>query len=469
MLTEYDLIIIGGGSAGIGACLAAATAAPAASILLIERDRLLGGTSTTGGVHNWEPGIVSGFWHAIIADRLSGCRSGCVGKTVQLVSTEQPMAFSDCCGDPYSSTLRRAGLTDLDWRRFQFDPEAMSEAMTALIQDRPNITVLTRTCFTKAVTKGRQITGIQAIKDQQTLQLSSKLYIDASADISLARASGCAYTIGQEAQSAHDEPSAPDAANDRVNAVSLTFRVTAKTQPGIDEIPEPYRKADLAGWLQVNLPHNRPVSFVTQYPDGDYCFNMLPTMEGAEYLSLDPDEAYEQCKARVYHYFQWLQKEKDMAGYRIKSISPRVGVRETWRLLARQILNERDLRAPFGTQAHFDEVIAFADHSIDIHGQSKPQSGLSKALEHPYGIPYRCLLPREIDNLLVACRGAGFSHLAASSCRLSRTMMSLGEAAGLAGAQCITRQLSPSEVDVKTIQEQLAIQQQIERIRQVYD
>lgn len=183
---------------------------------------------------------------------------------------------------------------------------------------------------------------------------------------------------------------------------------------------------------------------------------------------MNPDEAYERCKARVYHYYQWLQQEKNMAGYRIKSISPRVGVRETYRLLARQILNERDLRAPFGSQDQFNEVIAFADHSIDVHGQSKPQSGLSKALEHPYGIPYRCLLPREIDNLLVACRGAGFSHLAASSCRLSRTMMSLGEAAGLASAQCITQHITPAEVDVSTIQEQLAIHQQIERIKKVF-
>ena len=59
----------------------------------------------------------------------------------------------------------------------------------------------------------------------------------------------------------------------------------------------------------------------------------------------------------------------------------------------------------------------------------------------PYGIPFRCLLPAEIDNLAIACRGASFSSVAASSCRLSRTMMQLGQAAGTAAALAKQQQL----------------------------
>ena len=48
----------------------------------------------------------------------------------------------------------------------------------------------------------------------------------------------------------------------------------------------------------------------------------------------------------------------------------------------------------------------------------------------PWGVPLRCLQPNEVENLLVACRGASFSSLAASACRLQRTMKEMGEAAG---------------------------------------
>lgn len=72
-------------------------------------------------------------------------------------------------------------------------------------------------------------------------------------------------------------------------------------------------------------------------------------------------------------------------------------------------------------------------------------------LEEPYGIPFRCLIPKGFDNLLVAGRVAGFSSIAASSCRLSRTMIQLGEAAGAATALAIKKNVSYSNLDVTPI------------------
>jgi hypothetical protein len=56
--------------------------------------------------------------------------------------------------------------------------------------------------------------------------------------------------------------------------------------------------------------------------------------------------------------------------------------------------------------------------------------GVVEAEHGPVGVPLRCLQPVELDNLLVACRGAGSSSLAASAARLQRTVMELGEATG---------------------------------------
>ena len=79
-------------------------------------------------------------------------------------------------------------------------------------------------------------------------------------------------------------------------------------------------------------------------------------------------------------------------------------------------------------------------------------------LHEPYGVPYRCLIPRGFSNLLVACRGAGFRALAASSCRLTRTMMQLGQAAGTAAALAAERDLPAAIVPPAPLRAALAQQ-----------
>ncbi len=87
-----------------------------------------------------------------------------------------------------------------------------------------------------------------------------------------------------------------------------------------------------------------------------------------------------------------------------------------------------------------------------------PTTGIKlKELEQPYGIPYSCLLPAEYDNLIAASRGASFSHIAASSCRLSRTMMALGEAAGVASALALRDGDAYADVDVDAIRGRIGI------------
>ncbi len=83
------------------------------------------------------------------------------------------------------------------------------------------------------------------------------------------------------------------------------------------------------------------------------------------------------------------------------------------------------------------------------------KSHLYEVPNGPYGVPYRCLLPRGPRNLMIACRAASFSHIAASSCRLSRTMMTLGQAAGTAAAFAVRQHVSPAQVDITWLQAEL--------------
>jgi hypothetical protein len=162
-------------------------------------------------------------------------------------------------------------------------------------------------------------------------------------------------------------------------------------------------------------------------------------MEGIEYLELCKREgkaaARQECEHRVLRLWHWLQTDHGFDKWRIKEFFPMMGVREGARLTGRRVLTEHDIRAGWENQRDAGEIIALADHALDVHGAGH----MCRELSTPYGVPYECLLPREYSNLAVACRGASFSHIAASSCRLSRTMMDLGHAAGLAAALTVER------------------------------
>jgi hypothetical protein len=119
------------------------------------------------------------------------------------------------------------------------------------------------------------------------------------------------------------------------------------------------------------------------------------------------------------------------------------------------MLNENDCAGGLAKQQHPD-IIAIADHSIDIHGVASLQN--IPFPDGPFGIPYRCLRPAGVKNLLVASRSAGFSHIAASAARLQRTLITLGQAAGNAAALAAKQRTSVSEVDVAALQSRLTAQ-----------
>ena len=118
----------------------------------------------------------------------------------------------------------------------------------------------------------------------------------------------------------------------------------------------------------------------------------------------------------------------------------------SYRLRGKYILCQEDLIRGCSVLGE-DHNIAWADHPSDIHG-----AGGRLTQTGEYGIPYECMLPKEIDNLLVACRGSSFTHLAASSARLSRTMLQLGEAAGYAAVVCVRENLLPGTIPIEAIQ-----------------
>ena len=185
----------------------------------------------------------------------------------------------------------------------------------------------------------------------------------------------------------------------------------------------------------------------TEYPNGDYNCNMLPTMAGREFFAMDRESSMREMQRRVRDFWCYVQTNFPWGrNYRLKSICVRPGIRESFRIQCRYMLNENDLLAGLKSQKHPDLTV-IADHHMDLHGAKNPGR-----IVQPYGIPYRSLLPEGTDNLLVAGRIGGFSCLAASSCRLSRTIIRLGEAAGYAAALALRNKCPLRSVDIRQLQ-----------------
>lgn len=453
-----DVAVIGGGSAGFAAAWSAAHLG--SSVILVEKESMLGGTSTLGGVNNWEPGMggtgvpyrvyqrlrqIPGVAGVYRFDRHLAWR-----KPWEKYTFPGGMIETDPCVS-YAHTLRRhgPGMGNEAWFREHcrgviFEPDAMAETMLAMLNETGRCRVLLNTAFCEA----RHADGtVSAVSLSDGTVVRAKIFIDAT-DAALCAQLGCELMTGRDRRADFNEPGAPPEPLMRLNGATLMYRITplAKNEPDlIEPLPEGIPEKC---WWQGGFP----VAFVGQYPKGGRFVNMLPTMRGEEYLELGPEKAYAECRRRVLAHWHWYQKNYDeFRRFRMKSIFPVMGVRETRRVRGEYVLNQRDLIATLANQKH-DDIIAIADHPMDNHGGGGP----SGELKGPYGIPYRCLLPLKTTNVLIAGRAASFSAIAASSCRLSRTMMQLGQAAGTAAHLSCSGSVPLREVQASEIRRVMA-------------
>ena len=439
---QFDLVVVGAGSGGFGAALAAARLG--ASVLLVEKSDSLGGNAAWGGVNNWEPGVGGTGIPFDLYKRLKKTPKAVgIYKFGRHFAWQGPEVSPKYPGgelviDPdarYADTLRRFGAPPLwsaesfrreHWHGVPYEPDVYAAEMESMLAETGRCTVWKNTAFERAYTDGSRVVSL-SLSNGHTV--SAPFFVDATADILLAQQLGCRTSLGQEPRSLYDEPSAPREPTDKLNGTTLIYRVARVATPAVEPLP-----ADIpaACWWADKFP----VAACTQYPNGDFNINALPVMAGRESHALGFARAYAECARRIRAHWHHLQTVfPEFQSFRLSWIAPGLGVREGPRLVGRYVLTEHDLLAGLSHQTH-DDLITIADHARDTHGADTGRAGTGE-VSQPYGVPFRCLLPDEFDNLAVACRGASFSSVAASSCRLSRTMMQLGQAAGTAAALAV--------------------------------
>jgi hypothetical protein len=423
-----DVCVIGGGSGGVGAALSAARAG--AKVVVLECESILGGTSTNAWVHTWEP--VSG------ADGLP--------REIYEGMRQYPLGVTE---PDYARGAPRQG-----GRGLPFEPWAFNLVVRDLLDATGRCTTLLGTTFYRARIRNDRLTAVDAFFAGAHLTIEADIFIDCTADGDVCADAGCEFGLGEDPKSLYGEPSAPVKPELSLNGLTLCYRITDTGVPQQPHLP--------SGIKPGLCP--RPVHIVVM-PNGDHLLNAVNMIDGNALLSTEYSDLMREGTRRVVEHFHWLQglppddtsrwtrfvRGRGYGTWSLAGIAPRIGVRETRRILGDYVLTERDCRAGLKGQKH-EDVIAITDHAVDIHGR---KGRLYEVPNGPYGIPYRCLLPRGAGNLLIASRAASFSHIAASSCRLCRTMMTLGQAAGNAAAMAVKGGVAPRGVDIGALRKRL--------------
>lgn len=422
----FDVIVCGGGPAGIGAAVAAGRAG--ARTLLVEQ------TSCLGGV----------MGNAFVS------------------------SFCDSPGGPVFDELT-SRLLELDaaqWRidTERFRPPGRLRYHSATVQAIANEMVVNAgveplfcTFAESAVVRDGHVTGIVAATKTGPVPLAAGVVIDCTADGDIAAGAGVPFEQG-------------DPTDGRIQVCNFRWRVGGIDQDAVvetalspQELEIRFEKANRDGVIQP--PDALFSQSAETFPFDRKTRRLI--LNNWELQGIDPTDARQvsralsQCQRAALQIVRFCRKE--LPGYancRIERLPATLGTRESRRISGRYTLTSDDVLRG----AKFPDGIAKAWFWIDFHdpppGCTIPH-GLEYIKTHQpppddwYEIPYRCLLPTGMENLIVAGRCISCDRSALASMRVMPTCMFIGSAAGVAASRSIQEQCPPSKLDGKSLKKQM--------------
>jgi len=445
MDNTFDVIVAGGGVSGVTA--AAAAARNGAHTLLVERHNCLGGSLTSGSV-----GPMMTFHDGLGRQVIAGLAQEIVDRLVALDAS--PGHIPDTSG--YTATIT------------PFDPEALKLVAQRLVLEA-GAQVLLQTWIAGVLQEGQAANGLEVENKGGHSILRARVVIDATGDADVAARAGAAFVVGRPTDGL-------------TQPASLMFRVTgfdpAPLRAYAHEHPEDLRLAAagpdgydrerllaVCGFQrqlraaqergELHLERDQVLFFNTDQPDQLF-INM------SRITRLDPLDPWSLSRAelaareQVFEILRFLRRHiPGCAGLRLMATGAQLGLRESRRIVGAYVLTGEDC-----VQARrFPDAIARNAYPIDIH-QPDGRGNVDLFLPpgETYDIPYRCLLPRDHDGLLVTGRCISTDHLAHGSTRVSPTCMALGQAAGTAAALAVQTGVPPREVNIEALRGRLSSQ-----------
>ena len=415
----YDVIVAGGGPAGVAAAVSAARLG--AKTALVERFGVLGGMLTSGHV---QPILGRAEGRTMYDEIVALLREG--HPDAPRVKTRN--------GDEIGLDLEEAKLRLLD------------------LCLKNGVYVYLQTPAVAPVLEGRRVTGLQICTPQGLETLAARAVVDATGDGFVAALAGAPYEVGR--------------ADGRCQPATLEFTV--------DNVDEGPHFACYGGSDPVTLPDGRKYSQVCkeacargELPENVSIVRIHYTLHPGErsinatqangFDTLTPEGAVGAeylLRRQVEPILAFLRKyAPGFANCRLRSTATALGVRESRRFVGEYVLSDQDVEKG----ARFPDVVVHkAWFLIDIHnpaggGQAERHSQPAE----PYDIPYRSLVPLEVDGLLLSGRNISGTHRAHASYRVMGVALATGQAAGVAAALSARQDATPRQLDYHLVQQAL--------------
>ncbi|QPM67938.1 FAD-dependent oxidoreductase [Atribacter laminatus] len=429
---EKDVVVVGGGVAGLSAAISAAR--NGAKTLLIERNGILGGTATMGLM-----AVFMGFDRHTIG-----------GVAVEFLENMKKLEGA-IEGEYYAV----------------FDPEVFKEVAFEMV-DSAGVDLHLHTIMDDVIVKNDRIEGLitkSRLKHQVVLANS---IIDTTGDADIAFSAGVAFEKGEGAEKItqpvtlifkmgnvqikelfqYIQNNPDEFTKGKYQTIaSIVKEKPFFIAPGLFSL---IKEARQRGDLQ--LDHNLIVLCSTPRPN-EVLINATRSLKVDGTNQNDLTRAEIETRKQMTSVIKFLKKY--VVGfsnsYLIESACS-IGVRETRRIIGEYILNESDIL----NDKSFSDAIARNFFPMDVHGPSSdPEGHFWESPSETYQIPFRCLIPREFSNLLIAGRCISTTHFAQGSTRSMPCCMATGQAAGTAAALIVKKNIKTKELDIKLLQKTL--------------
>lgn len=410
MKERYDIAVIGAGTAGIAAAVAAAQGGQ--KVILIERSGVLGGMCTSGLLNCW-----------------CGSAESRMMRKIREIG-------QDICPEEQMK----------DWQRYDvvrhvYDPEIvkdffLKEALGA------GLTVLLHAVFCEAVMERDMVRAVRVLTKSGILTIEAEIFIDCTGDGDVAAAAGIPYSLGN--------------GNGLFQPVTTMFMVA-----GVEERRAVYRSSPeledrMRSWMQEGRI-DRPAGHIILIPGfyrGTASVNMTNAVfvNGSDAKELTGAELL--TRKQIFQIMDFLRC--CVPGYEkawVCSTAGCAGVRESRHLQGAYIMTGEDVLK----QRIFDDWIVsnagyhFGDHSM-VGANDRPDESQSFGGRR-YTMPLRSFGSDRVGNLLFAGRCSSGDHAAYSSFRVMPICFAMGEGVGLTAALAVRQRKRPLEVNAAEVQD----------------
>ncbi len=393
---DPDIVIVGGGMAGVMAALAAKT--PQNHVLIVEPSNVLGGQGTAGGVAGFcgDSARVNREFATLVAKL---ARHGLI--------------------EPYRPNEDRRAY-DLEWCAFFLQEMVVERGIEVLLLSR----------VIAAEADAGRLSRLTVSTSGGLLSLTPRFVIDASG--------ACVVPILTGFPVMHE------GAN-RQLPMSLYFTLWDTGKPVAPVLP--------AGCPRWSHDDEIPMTSLHRFPSGKVEVKMkVVGFDAADGMDRSAAEIFARRQMHaLIHYLQTVgYRGRKLDTHVLASVSRGIGVREERRIVGEHVLTEEEARRA----VIFPDAVAVNTYHIDFHWPDRMQragTGITDMLD-PHHLPLRMMIPKGAKNLLVAGRGASGDQTAMSAYRVMAVVAQLGFAAGHAARQCVENGTLLDAIDVPQLQ-----------------